>query len=41
LVNYELADEKTPAAILVANQMSKNSYQRHMEMIEQQQQQQQ
>jgi transglutaminase-like putative cysteine protease len=41
LVNYELAEEKTPEAKPAVTNTVKNSYQRYMEMIQQQQQQQQ
>jgi transglutaminase-like putative cysteine protease len=41
LVNYELSEEKTSAAKPAVTNMAKNSYQRYMEMIQQQQQQQQ
>ncbi|MES2376616.1 MAG: transglutaminase family protein [Bacteroidota bacterium] len=41
LVNYELAEEKTPEAKPAVTNVAKNSYQRYMEMIQQQQQQQQ
>jgi transglutaminase-like putative cysteine protease len=41
MVNFELSDENTPVAKPAANHIVKNSYQRYMEMIQQQQQQQQ
>jgi transglutaminase-like putative cysteine protease len=42
MVNFEMADESTASAVKpAASYIAKNSYQRHMEMIQQQQQQQQ